>query len=67
MNQILSKDVHIKVKEASRHLGISEKDFVRQALAYYLDNLSPYLSLQKELKAWDRLSDEALLRFEKSL
>ena len=67
MAQILSKEVHKKVKEASRHLGISEQDFARQALIYYLDNLSPYLSLRKEFEAWDRLSNEALLRFEKSV
>ena len=67
MNQTLPKEVHRKMKEVSMDLGISERDLVRQALAYYLDSLSPYLSLQRELKAWDRLSGEAFLRFEKSL
>jgi len=32
-----------------------------------LDNISKYLELKKEFSNWDKLSDEALIDFEKQL
>lgn len=63
----LSKEVHRRVKDTAKRLGISETSFMRQALLYYLDSLAPYIALQRELEAWEHLSDEALFHFEKSL
>ena len=63
----IQKDTSIKIEKASELLGIKEQDVVDRALILYLDSISKYLDLKKEMKEWDALSDEALLNFEKSL
>ena len=56
-----------KVNEASRLLGVEKSEIIDRAILIYLDSLSKYLDLKHEMKAWDVLSDEALINFEKSL
>ena len=63
----LEKKTSENVKKASTLLGIKQQDVVDRALQLYLDNISKYLDLKKELADWDVLSDEALIQFEKSL
>lgn len=67
MNLTLSQAVNSKVRKVSKAFGIKKEDVLKNAIAFYLDNLSPYLDLKEESKRWDRLSDEALLKFEQSL
>lgn len=61
----IPKETSKKVEEASKTLGLEEKELVNRALLIYLDNLQKYLDLKKELKEWDTLSDEAFLNFER--
>ena len=56
-----------KVREVSKLLGIKKQELIDRAIIVYLDNISKYVDLRKEMKAWDNLSDEALFLFEKSL
>lgn len=67
MHVNISKDVDMKVKYVSTVLGIDKKELVDRALLTYIDSVSKFLNLKKEFKEWDKLSDEALLNFEKSL
>lgn len=63
----LPEEIVERITEASKLLGIKKQELVDRALLVYLDNLSKYLDLKKELQAWDTLSDEALTNFEQSL
>ena len=56
-----------KFKEVVNGLGMDSKELVNRALLLYIDNISRYADLNKEMKAWDFLSDEALKNFEKTL
>ena len=67
MHVDISKDVGMKVEQASNVLGIGKKELVDRAILTYIDSVSRFLELKKEFKEWDELSDEALLNFEKSL
>lgn len=63
----LPKDVNKKLSEVSDFLNLEEEEIVNRALLLYLDNIEKYIELKKELKAWDKLSDEALENFERDL
>ena len=63
----LEKGTGERVKKVSIELGVSDEDVVDRAILLYLDNISKYLDLKREMSEWDALSDEALLNFEKSL
>jgi hypothetical protein len=61
----LSKDMMKKLSNVSSVLGVKNKDVIGRALLFYLDTISKQLELKKEMIAWDKLSDEALLKFDK--
>ena len=63
----ITEDISEKLNEASKLLGLKKEELIDRALLLYLDNLSKYLKLKKEMKDWDKLSDEALFNFEKAL
>lgn len=63
----LPKETSVRVISASKLLGMNKRELVDRAVLVYLDTLNSYLDLKKELSAWDSLSDEALLNFEKAL
>lgn len=63
----ISEDAYDRVDKASKLLGVKKQEIIDRALLVYLDQLSKYLDLKKELKEWDTLSDEALSNFEKSV
>ena len=60
-------DTSKKIERVSKILGIGKKELVDRAILLYLDDISKYTELRKEMKEWDALSDEALLNFEKSI
>lgn len=64
MQIVISKKLSKKVSEVSKAFGWIKEKVVNQALMDYLDSM---ISLKKEMEAWDKLSDEALLKFEKDL
>lgn len=63
----IPKEVSKKIEEASKLFGVKKQQLIDKAILLYLDNISRYVSLKKEMKEWDYLSDEALTNFEKSL
>ena len=63
----LAREVEEKVSEVSVELGIKRNEVIERAVLLYLDNISKYLELKKEFSNWDKLSDEALIDFEKQL
>jgi len=63
----IPKDTSKKVDEVSKILGIDKDKLVDRAILVYLDTISKYSDLKKEMAEWDLLSDEALINFEKSL
>ena len=63
----IPKGLSRKLEQMSKRLGVKKEDLVDRALLLYLDNISKYAELKKEMKDWDFLSDEALASFEKSL
>ena len=63
----IAKDTSKKVDKVSKLLGIGESQLVESAILLYLDKISKYLNLKKEMNKWDSLSDKALMNFEKSL
>lgn len=63
----ISKNIDKKIKEASKLLGLDEEEIVDRAILLYLDNIEKYVEFKKEIREWDRLSDEALSNFERDL
>lgn len=63
----IPKKIEQELKYASRNLGLSEKDFLVNAILYYLQTLEKRVELKKELKAWEKASDFDLIKFEKNL
>lgn len=63
----LPKETSKKLTQASKALGIKDKELVDRAVVVYLDSIEKMLELKKEMKIWDVLSDEALASFEESL
>ena len=60
MEVTLTKDVSERVKQVSRQLGLSEREFVLRSIRLHLHDLQQRLALKEELAAWDQLSDESL-------
>ena len=63
----IPKDTSKKVDEVSKILGIDKDKLVDRAILVYLDTISKYSDLKKEMAEWDLLSDEALINFEKNI
>ena len=63
----LSRDTKSKLNKVSSILGVKDKDVVNRAVLFYLDTISKQLELKKEIDTWDKLSDEALVKFDKSI
>ncbi len=63
----ISRELDKKIKQASKALGFEDKKIVERALLFYLDAVKEQLALKREFKEWDKLSDEALVEFEKEL
>ena len=63
----IHKEMDKKLKKASDILGFKKQEIVDRALLFYLDTIQKQLDLKQEFKELDKLSDEALLNFEKTL
>jgi len=51
----------------AQDFGISNEDFLVSAILYYLKNLKEKAELKRELEAWEKVSDQDLLKFEKNI
>jgi len=63
----ISEDISEKINKAAELIGVKKQELIDRAILLYLDNISKYLDIKKEIKDWDALSDEALINFEKAL
>ena len=63
----IEKETSKRIERVSKLLGVKKQDIVDRAITVYLDSISKYTSLKKEISAWDITSDEALLNFEKKI
>ena len=63
----ITKDLDKKLSEISKELGLDKEEVVNRALLLYMDSINKMLLLKKEMNVWDKLSDEALEKFEMDL
>ena len=63
----ITKDLDKKLSEISKELGLDKEEVVNRALLLYMDSINTMLLLKKEMNIWDKLSDEALEKFEMGL
>jgi len=56
-----------EVNKMAQDFGISNEDFLVSAILYYLKNLKEKAELKRELEAWEKVSDQDLLKFEKNI
>ena len=63
----ISKSISKDVQKASLRLGLNNREIVARALKLYLQGIKASIDLKEEFDDWDKLSDEALSNFEKSL
>ena len=64
---IIPKKVEQELKFASHNLGLSNEDFIMNAILYYIQTLEKKVELKKELDIWEKTSDFDLIKFEKNL
>jgi len=60
--KMLTKKTRTSIRDASRVLGVEEKDILERASLFYLDVIKGELEFKRELDFWDYLSDEALAK-----
>lgn len=66
MNTItIPKNLIKEVDKIRRDFGISQEDFLVNAVLYYFKNLKERVDLKKELEIWEKVSDQDFLKFEK--
>lgn len=59
MQVTIEKKLDKKVNEASKTLGVDKSYIIERALIFYLDSVKK--SLDNELYAWEKLSDESFV------
>ncbi len=67
MKITMQKQLEQEVRRASEVMGVSEEELAERAMRFYLASIQQELELEKELQAWDKVSDEALLNMERAL
>ncbi len=60
----IPKELDKRLTEISKDLGLDKEEVVNRALLLYMDSIQKMLLLKNEMNAWDKLSDEALEKFE---
>lgn len=63
----ITKEIDNKLKNASQTLGFNKQKLIERAVLFYLDTIQKQIALKQEFQAWDKLSDEALNKFEETL
>jgi nucleoside-triphosphatase THEP1 len=64
MKVTMQKQLEQEIRHASEVMGVSEEELTERAMRFYLASIHQELELEKELHAWDQVSDEALLNME---
>ena len=63
----LTKNLQHTIRNTSRLMGLNEQELINRALTLYLKSVEQIVSLNDELRAWDILSDEALIDAEQNI
>ena len=63
----LTKNLQHTMRNTSRLMGLNEQELINRALTLYLKSVEQIVSLNDELRAWDILSDEALIDVEQNI
>jgi hypothetical protein len=61
----ISNNTLKKIDDVSKLLGIRKKNLIERALLFYMDSIQKQLELKKEMKMWDKLSDESTPKSQK--
>lgn len=64
---IIPKKLEKELKDVSHNFGVSQEDFLTNAVLYYLKALKDKIDFKKELEMWANASEKDFLKFEKSL
>lgn len=48
------------LQRASKLMGVKKKELVDRVFLYYFESMRDLFNFEKELNAWDKLSDEAM-------
>jgi len=67
MNVYLSDKFESQISKTALLLGFQQREVIERALLYYFDSLKDEFLLRSEFAAWDKLSDEAMIKFEEEL
>jgi hypothetical protein len=67
MKITLQKQLKQEMRRASEVMGVSEEELTERAMRFYLASIHQELELERELQAWDQVSDEALLNMERAM
>lgn len=67
MKVTIQKQLEQEMRRASEVMGVSEEELAERAMRFYLASIQQELALEKELNAWDHVSDEALLNMERAM
>jgi hypothetical protein len=67
MKITMQKQLEQEMRRASAIMGVSEEELAERALRFYLASMHQALELEQELRAWDHVSDEALLNMEQAM
>ena len=64
---ILPNKIKKDIRTASESFGVSESDFVVNAVLYYSHAMKSKIDFRNELEMWEHASDVDLLAFEKTI
>lgn len=64
---VLPNKIKKDIRTASESFGVSESDFVVNAVLYYSHAMKNKIDLRNELEMWENASDVDLLAFEKTI
>ena len=66
MKVIVRKQLKKDMEWASRIMGLNEQELAQRALRFYLASIQQEVELESESRAWERISDEALLNMDRA-
>ena len=66
MKVIVRKQLKKDMERASRIMGLNEQELAQRALRFYLASIQQEVELESESRAWERISDEALLNMDRA-
>lgn len=66
MKVIVHEKLRKDIRRASRIMGVDEQELAQRAMRFYLASIQQEMELEKESRAWEQVSDEALLNMERA-